>query len=102
MGGKRGVGALGDAEGLQGGGGFGVGEGHGAELGEAQAEGEEEGQRVEPAFVFEMSMGHGGYCNRLLREGKLLLLSRIKIDKFIPINLSFNTKFTHKFLGKQI
>jgi hypothetical protein len=42
-------------------------------LGEAQAEGEEECQRVQPAFVFEMSVGHEGNCNRLLRVGKIII-----------------------------
>lgn len=59
MRGECGLEALCNVQGLQCGRGFDVVEGHGAELGKAQAEGEKECQRVEPAFVFEMSVGHG-------------------------------------------
>ena len=61
---ERGLEALCDVQGLQGGRGFGVGEGHCAKLNEAQCDGKKKRQRVEPAFVFEMSVGHVGNCNR--------------------------------------
>jgi hypothetical protein len=35
-------------------------------LNEAQGDCKKKRQRVQPAFVFEMSVGHVGNCNRLL------------------------------------
>ena len=67
---ERGFEPLCDVQSLQGGQGFGVGERHSAKLDEAQAEREQKSQRVQPAFMFEMSIGHAGNCNRLLLEGK--------------------------------
>jgi hypothetical protein len=64
---ERGAFALGDAQGLQGGRGFGVGEGHGAKGNETQGEGNQKSQHVEQAFVFEVSVGHGGYC---IKDGR--------------------------------
>ena len=64
MGIERGLEALCDLQGLQGGRGFRVGEGHCAKLDETQCDGKKKRQRVQPAFVFEMSVGHVGNCNR--------------------------------------
>ena len=63
MGAERGLEGLGKAQGLEGRRGFEVGKGHCAELNETQAHRNEERQPVQPAFVFEMSVRHGGYCN---------------------------------------
>lgn len=41
-----------------------VGEGHGAELNETQRNCGEEGQRKQPAFIFEVSIIHEDNCNR--------------------------------------
>ena len=72
MGAEGGLGALRNMQGLQGGRGLGVGERHGAELGQAQREGKKKRERIQPALIFEMSVGHGRNCNRLLLEGKNL------------------------------
>jgi hypothetical protein len=48
-----------DVQGLQGGRGFRIGERHGAKLGKAQNDCKKKRQRVQPAFVFEMSVSHG-------------------------------------------
>ena len=57
------AGALRELQGLQGGGGFGVGERQSAETHQAHPKGDQKCERVQPAFVFEMSVRHGGYCN---------------------------------------
>ena len=57
---ERGLEALCDVQGLQGGRGFHVGEGHGTKLNEAQGDSSKKCQGVQPAFVFEVSVSHGG------------------------------------------
>ncbi len=76
MGAEWRLGALRNMQGLQGGRGFGVGKGHGAKLGQAESEGKKESERIQPALIFEMSVGHGGNCNRLLLEGKFFLTAK--------------------------
>ena len=56
--------ALCDVQGLQGRRGFHVSEGHCAKFNKAEGDGDKKCRRIQKAFVFEMSVGHGGNCNR--------------------------------------